>query len=131
MGRDPAGGRATNLVPANAPQDIYQDVADLGNGRIQRDADRPGPDQEQAKELIDSAHEGVLMTGTSDEVDKLLRRVEVEGGKAESSGWSVSMALIILLTRSCVAEASDSDVQLSSDNGHPAFLPQGGGSPFD
>ncbi len=76
MGRDPAGGRATNLVPANAPQDIYQNVADLGNSRIQRDADTPGgeararqgeasrgeaqarqgeasrDDQEQAKQLI-------------------------------------------------------------------------------
>jgi DNA-directed RNA polymerase len=52
MARDPAGGRATNLVPAELPQDIYQKVADLGNGRSQRDAETPGPDQEQARELI-------------------------------------------------------------------------------
>jgi DNA-directed RNA polymerase, mitochondrial len=64
MGRDPAGGSATNLVPADAPQDIYQKVADQANFRVQRDAETPGgeararqgeasrDDQEQAKELL-------------------------------------------------------------------------------
>src|SRR5204863_4625565 len=39
LGRDPIGGRATNLVPANEPQDIYQEVADHVSRRIQRDAE--------------------------------------------------------------------------------------------
>jgi Autographiviridae RNA polymerase len=52
MARDPAGGRATNLVPAGSPQDIYQKVIDLGNSRIKRDAETKCPDQEQARALI-------------------------------------------------------------------------------
>jgi DNA-directed RNA polymerase len=36
MGRDPAGGRAKNLVPAEAPADIYQEVAAAVNRRIGR-----------------------------------------------------------------------------------------------
>jgi DNA-directed RNA polymerase len=52
MGRDPAGGSATNLVPADSPQDIYQKVADQTNFLVQIDAETPGDDREQAKELL-------------------------------------------------------------------------------
>jgi DNA-directed RNA polymerase len=37
MLRDPVGGRAVNLVPAERPSDIYQDVADVCTGKL-RDA---------------------------------------------------------------------------------------------
>src|SRR5205085_11516304 len=37
MGRDPIGGRATNLLPFDEPQDIYQEVADHVRRRIRQD----------------------------------------------------------------------------------------------
>jgi DNA-directed RNA polymerase len=39
MGRDPIGGRATNLVPAHEPQDIYQENADHAGRRIKKDSE--------------------------------------------------------------------------------------------
>jgi DNA-directed RNA polymerase len=42
MSRDPIGGRATNLVPADHPQDIYQEVADPVSLQIQFDAEYAG-----------------------------------------------------------------------------------------
>src|SRR5712692_9890415 len=56
MGRDPIGGRATNLIPAGEPQDIYQENADHVSRRIRRDAETAGPDQDTAQQwfgLID------------------------------------------------------------------------------
>src|SRR6266851_1034174 len=56
MGRDPIGGRATNLIPTGEPQDIYQEVADHVIQRIRRDAETAGPDQDTAQQwfgLID------------------------------------------------------------------------------
>ncbi len=41
MGRDPFGGRATNLMPGIKPEDIYQDVADRCSWRLARDAGDP------------------------------------------------------------------------------------------
>jgi DNA-directed RNA polymerase, mitochondrial len=41
MGRDPIGGRATNLVPGMKPEDIYRDVADVAGWRIAADAADP------------------------------------------------------------------------------------------
>jgi hypothetical protein len=38
MGRDPFGGRATNLMLGIKPGDIYQDVADRCSWRLARDA---------------------------------------------------------------------------------------------
>lgn len=35
LSRDPAGARATNLIPNDTPQDIYEDVARLLRGRLQ------------------------------------------------------------------------------------------------
>src|SRR6266481_868576 len=53
MGRDPIGGRATNLVPADDPQDIYQEVADHVSRRVNRDAENvEHNDKEQARRLI-------------------------------------------------------------------------------
>lgn len=40
MLRDPLGGAATNLVPADKPSDIYQQVADVANLTVERDAAR-------------------------------------------------------------------------------------------
>jgi DNA-directed RNA polymerase len=37
MLRDPIGGKATNLIPSDKPQDIYQTVADKANVIIERD----------------------------------------------------------------------------------------------
>jgi DNA-directed RNA polymerase len=56
MGRDPIGGRATNLIFASEPQDIYQEVADHVIRRIRRDAETRGPEQDTAQQwfgLID------------------------------------------------------------------------------
>jgi DNA-directed RNA polymerase, mitochondrial len=41
MGRDPIGGRATNLAPGIKPEDIYQEVADRASRRLARDAGDP------------------------------------------------------------------------------------------
>src|SRR5207247_10049044 len=43
MGLDPIGGRATNLMPCDDPEDIYQWVSDLVCRRMEREArDRQG-----------------------------------------------------------------------------------------
>ncbi|HEY2382443.1 MAG TPA: DNA-directed RNA polymerase [Terriglobia bacterium] len=53
MGRDPIGGRATNLFPFENPQDIYQEVADAVIRRLQRDAaNARSEDAEAARELL-------------------------------------------------------------------------------
>lgn len=53
MGRDPIGGRATNLLPFDDPQDIYQEVANAVIRRLQRDAQNgSGNDAEAAQELL-------------------------------------------------------------------------------
>jgi DNA-directed RNA polymerase len=51
MGRDPDGGRATNLMPGEEPQDIYQEVADKVSLRIRKDADG-GPHSDVARQLL-------------------------------------------------------------------------------
>jgi DNA-directed RNA polymerase len=38
LGRDPEGGEFTNLVPGDAPQDIYQEVADRIAGYVNQEA---------------------------------------------------------------------------------------------
>lgn len=43
IGLDPIGGRATNLVPSDRPQDIYTLVADVVNQRIEKDIEAGGP----------------------------------------------------------------------------------------
>src|SRR5207237_1953456 len=53
MGRDPFGGRATNLAPGIKPGDIYQDVADRCSWRLARDAGDPrSADQFWARQLL-------------------------------------------------------------------------------
>jgi DNA-directed RNA polymerase, mitochondrial len=52
LSRDPLGGRATNLVVADKPMDIYQDVCDEASARIARDAAGHGPDRDAALELL-------------------------------------------------------------------------------
>jgi len=37
--RDPTGGKSTNLVPQDAPADVYQDVADIVERRVREDAE--------------------------------------------------------------------------------------------
>lgn len=57
MGCDPIGGRATNLLPFEVPQDIYQIVADLVNRRIRMAVEnyRPNPeDAEAARQLLEA-----------------------------------------------------------------------------
>jgi DNA-directed RNA polymerase len=52
MGRDPIGGRATNLLPFDEPQDIYQENADHAGRRIKRDADAGNSDADAAMQLV-------------------------------------------------------------------------------
>ena len=53
MGRDPIGGRATNLAPGIKPEDIYQEVADRTSQRLARDAGDPrSADQFWARQLL-------------------------------------------------------------------------------
>jgi DNA-directed RNA polymerase len=52
MGLDPIGGRATNLVPFEEPQDIYQQVSDLVCRRMEADAARNGQNSEAARQLL-------------------------------------------------------------------------------
>ena len=39
--RDPVGGKAVNLVPSDRPSDIYQQVADRVNAKLDADSDNP------------------------------------------------------------------------------------------
>ena len=41
--RDEIGGKSTNVLPGDTPQDIYQDVADAVNEELQREIDEGGP----------------------------------------------------------------------------------------
>jgi DNA-directed RNA polymerase len=41
LARDSRGGQATNLIPMEEPQDIYQDVADVINAELQKRTDDP------------------------------------------------------------------------------------------
>src|SRR5436309_2711073 len=65
MGRDPIGGSATNLIPADQPEDMYQEVADHVSIRIMfdaeygsareargRQAEASSDDREAARELL-------------------------------------------------------------------------------
>jgi DNA-directed RNA polymerase, mitochondrial len=52
MGLDPIGGRATNLIPFEDPEDIYQWVADLVCRRMEIDARGKGPNAEAARQLL-------------------------------------------------------------------------------
>jgi DNA-directed RNA polymerase len=52
MGVDPIGGRATNLMPFDDPEDIYQWVSDLACRRMERDALGNGPTVEFARQLM-------------------------------------------------------------------------------
>src|SRR5438128_4538402 len=52
MGLDPVGGRATNLIPCDNPEDIYQWVSDLACGRMRIDASGNGPNSELARQLL-------------------------------------------------------------------------------
>src|SRR5207253_8121323 len=46
IGLDPIGGRATNLIPCDDPEDIYQWVSDLVCDRMRIDAAGNGPNRE-------------------------------------------------------------------------------------
>jgi DNA-directed RNA polymerase len=52
MGRDPIGGRATNLTPGDKPEDIYQEVADHVSRRLRADAEGAGSDEDTAQQLL-------------------------------------------------------------------------------
>lgn len=55
MGCDPIGGSATNLLPFEEPQDIYQNVADLVTPRIRMDAETGrGEDGDAARQLLEA-----------------------------------------------------------------------------
>jgi len=53
MGRDPIGGSATNLIPGDQPEDMYQEVAYHVSIRIMFDAEYgSADDREAARELL-------------------------------------------------------------------------------
>ena len=53
LGLDPIGGRATNLIPGDKPEDMYLRTSDRVNLRIERDAESgSGDDQEAARQLL-------------------------------------------------------------------------------
>jgi DNA-directed RNA polymerase len=52
MGLDPIGGRATNLIPLDDPEDIYQRVSDRVCRRMERDAAANGASAEFARQLL-------------------------------------------------------------------------------
>src|SRR5262245_56519575 len=52
MGLDPIGGRATNLMPFDDPEDIYQWVSDLVCRRMEIDAAGNGLNAEAARQLL-------------------------------------------------------------------------------
>jgi DNA-directed RNA polymerase len=52
MGRDPVGGRATNLVPGCEPADIYQEVADWVSRRIKKNAEAGSEYECEARQLL-------------------------------------------------------------------------------
>src|SRR5213594_2113303 len=65
MGRDPIGGRATNLVPANEPEDIYQEVAAHVSRRVTRDAENAGAnDRDPARQLLGKIDRSVVKHAT-------------------------------------------------------------------
>src|SRR5260370_5375519 len=65
MGRDPIGGRATNLVPGDKPADIYQEVADHVSRRVQKDAENAGENHsDQARELLGKINRSVAKHAT-------------------------------------------------------------------
>jgi DNA-directed RNA polymerase len=58
LARDPYGGRATNLVPDDEPQDIYFEVAEFVSIRVQVDAQyREGDGREAARQLLGAKRE--------------------------------------------------------------------------
>jgi DNA-directed RNA polymerase len=73
LGRDPIGGRATNLVPGCEPADIYQEVADHVSGRIKRngeararqgEASREDDDADAARQLLGQVDRNVVKPAT-------------------------------------------------------------------
>src|SRR6185436_3208329 len=61
MGRDHIGGSATNLLPSDQPEDIYQEVADHVSIRIMFDAEYDrGPDHDAARELLGKIDRSVV-----------------------------------------------------------------------
>src|SRR5437867_10975057 len=65
MGSDPIGGRASNLVPADEPEDIYQEVADHVSRRVTRDAENAGEnDRDPARQLLGKIDRSVVKHAT-------------------------------------------------------------------
>jgi DNA-directed RNA polymerase len=52
IGRDPIGGRATNLVPAFEPADIYQEVADYVRSLLRKVIEMGGEHVDEARQLL-------------------------------------------------------------------------------
>jgi DNA-directed RNA polymerase len=69
MGRDPIGGRATNLVPGNEPEDVYQRVADRVSLRIRRDAENDGRREARARQGEASKDEARARQGEASKDD--------------------------------------------------------------
>ena len=65
MGLDAIGGNATNLVPEDIPQDMYNDVADYAIIHVQIDAKYgSGDDKEAAQELVGKISRSVVKRAT-------------------------------------------------------------------
>lgn len=88
MLRDPVGGKAVNLVPSDRPQDIYQAVADVVEGYVEKDA-QEGSERAQkwagkvnrkvCKTPTMTLPYGVTKFGMQDQVQDFLREKHEEG----------------------------------------------------
>jgi DNA-directed RNA polymerase len=71
MGRDLQGGEWTNLVPGDAPRDIYQEVADHVARKVQQEADGGNP---RAKEWVGQINRKIAKLATMNKPYGITRR---------------------------------------------------------
>lgn len=91
LGRDEAGARAVNLLPADAPQDVYSGVAALVAARVEDDARRGVPDglrlrgavdRKLVKQTVMTSVYGVTAIGARAQIENRLReRGALDGDK--------------------------------------------------
>ncbi|KAI8466914.1 MAG: hypothetical protein J3K34DRAFT_460646 [Monoraphidium minutum] len=91
LGRDEAGGRAVNLLPAEVPQDVYSGVAAIVAARVEADARAGSPeglrlvglvDRKLVKQTVMTSVYGVTPVGARAQIEARLReRGALDGDK--------------------------------------------------
>jgi len=91
LGRDEAGGRAVNLLPADVPQDVYSGVAAIVAQRVEEEAKGGVPEAQRLRGLVDrklvkqtvmTSVYGVTTIGARAQVENRLReRGALDGDK--------------------------------------------------